>query len=60
MQCDLCKQESSADGSLLCATCADAIRRLLAIQQDVLEGALSDTKQSPTHRSTWGAEVRNT
>ena len=57
VQCDLCKQESSAYGSLLCATCAEAIWRLLTIQQDVWAhgGVQSDSKQAGSHQTTWGS-----
>ena len=34
MKCNLRKREASTEGSLLCTTCAEAIRRLLVIQRD--------------------------
>lgn len=62
MQCDLCKHEPSADGSLLCATCSEAIRRLLAIQRDALGSARTslDYIQSGAHKTMRGAGVRDT
>lgn len=53
MECDLCKQEPAVSGSLLCATCAEAIRRLLAIQGDtsVSGAASSDSLQSGSHNT---------
>lgn len=53
MECDLCKQEPSVSGSLLCATCAEAIRRLLTIQRETSgSGATSsDSLQSGSHNT---------
>jgi hypothetical protein len=60
MQCDLC--DSPADGSLLCATCSEAIQRLLAIQRDAIGTAStsSDYVQSNAQETTRGAGVRDT
>lgn len=59
MKCDLCKHESSVDGSLLCATCAEAIRRLLAIHPKVSGTATSssDYTESGTYEGRGGAVV---
>jgi hypothetical protein len=48
MECDLCKREST-DGSLLCATCAEAIRRLLAIHEDGSANALMSSGHTQPH-----------
>ena len=59
MECDLCKHESSVDGSLLCAICAEAIRRLLAIYPrfSATAASSSDYTQSGTYKSREGAVV---
>ena len=54
MHCDLCKHESSVDGSLLCATCSEAIRRLMEIQRN----GSGDEKASSDHSQ--GIRVRTT
>lgn len=61
MECDLCKREPSVSGSLLCATCADAIQRLVAIHRDasVAGEASSDSVRSGAHKTTWGAGHRD-
>jgi hypothetical protein len=60
MECDLCKQEPPVSGSLLCATCAEAIRRLLAISQDASarDGVSFDCK-SGAYKTSCGTFVRD-
>ena len=61
MECDLCKREPSVSGSLLCATCAEAIQRLVAIERDasVAGEASSDGLPSGARKTTGGAGHRD-
>ncbi len=61
MECDLCKREPSVSGSLLCATCAEAIQRLVAIHREasVAGEAASDSVQAGAHKITRGAGHRD-
>ncbi len=61
MECDICKHESSVNGSLLCTTCLEAIRRLVAIQPEVsgTAGTSSHCIRSGAHQTARGADVRD-
>lgn len=61
MECDICKHESSADGSLLCTTCLEAIRRLVAIQREVsgIASTSSHCIHSSAQQTARGADVRD-